>query len=602
VLWSLFLPPSLSRQSGLHGLWTLVNLSNFFIWRNFGGYWGDSASWAPLLHTWSLAVEEQFYMLFPTSILLLAHFQNDRITRWLIVAATVSLGLYVYANPAHAQIAFYMLPTRVWELLAGAALASYKTPLRGGLAPPVAPSNLRLEAAGWLGLSMILVSAFAIDDAACLHGTAMLGPTLGTVLLLISGTGPTQVSRFLSAPFMVGTGRRSYSLYLWHWPLITLGRILAEFHGLPAVAGAIAGAIAGIAFAWTAYVCVEQPLRSRGPGRTRRLAVIAVGFATVLFAAGCVARLRPRIDLTRYFDTPGFRGQLYSVGKVSALSKTPRAIRFQDVRFPSQQGRTDDDWRSGGIVHRFGDGPPAVVVLGSSHALMYADVIDGICQRDHLPVAFLCVDSTPVFFQTTVNDSFPTAREAAEFDEARRRWLRAWHPKALFVIDRWDDQIDDANLFDKRLDAFLREVSPLANKVLAVAQVPAVGVVGDTLNLRELMAWRTGGKSIPPRIFPDAGEAKRRRALAVLESAASSRFPNMRVLRPDRYFYERDGSVRWLSGRQVYYADDDHLTGAGAEAVRGLFETAIDEAACEISTQEANSWSPPRTAPGALDP
>lgn len=124
VLSSYFLLPSTARLVGRHSLWTLTNLSNFFIWRNFGGYWGDAAEASPLLHTWSLAVEEQFYLLFPASLVLLARFQRNRVTYWLLIAVGLSLGLCIYATPRHPGASFYLLPMRVWELLLGAALAS----------------------------------------------------------------------------------------------------------------------------------------------------------------------------------------------------------------------------------------------------------------------------------------------------------------------------------------------------------------------------------------------------------------------------------------------------------------------------------------------
>lgn len=129
LLWTLFLPPSTAIQAGYHGLWTLFNLSDIYIWRNLGGCWGDAVEWAPLTHTWSLGIEKQFYLFFPGSLLLLARFQPSRLSSWLAVATALSFGICLYGTRSHPTATFYLLPTRVWELLLGAVLAAYRTPL-----------------------------------------------------------------------------------------------------------------------------------------------------------------------------------------------------------------------------------------------------------------------------------------------------------------------------------------------------------------------------------------------------------------------------------------------------------------------------------------
>src|SRR5262249_3194504 len=150
---------------------------------------------------------------------------------------------------------------------------------------------------------------------------------------------------------------------------------------------------------------------------------------------------------------------------------------------------------------------------GSSHALMYGKLIDGICEKSHLSVAFLTVDATPAFFKATVNNSFPTIRDAQEFDEARKHWLRIWQPKAVVVIDRWDTLVDTGGQFERDLRTFLQEVSPLTKRVLFVAQVPVTGTGGDSVNIRELMAWHMRQSHSFPLIFPDSDDPRRRRAV-----------------------------------------------------------------------------------------
>jgi peptidoglycan/LPS O-acetylase OafA/YrhL len=576
LLWTLLMPPSLAHQAGCHGLWTIFNLSNIYVWRNLGGYWGDAAEWAPLTHTWSLGVEEQFYLLFPSSLLLLTRLQPSRVRSWLIVGTMFSFGLCLYGTYIHPTATFYLLPTRFWELLLGASLAAYRTSLRSEDAQPMPALGAKAyEAIGWVGLSMIMASFFIINEASKFPGLVSLVPTVGTAFVLLSVTGgETRVSRLLSFPLMMRMGKLSYSLYLWHWPLITLGKIEADFHGMPQLAGSVAGGLAGILLAWGVYVVVEKPLRKRGAGRSWRLATIAAGFSIVALCCGVVAARQPVADPAHRFDTPAFYGNLFNAGRPNNNAAT--AIRYYDVYFPPLSPRHDDAWQTGGVVHLYGGGRPKIVVLGSSHALMYSRLIDDICREMGLSVAFLGVDQTPVFFdfEAGLNPNFSSPHEAHEFDEARKKWLREWHPEAVFVIDAWgwNNQHD----FDVKLRSFLGEVSPLAGRVIFVAQVPVLEG-GNQFNLRELITRRMSTENGLPRLEPNSGECARKQAVAVAEAARAD-FPNLRVLRADLPFYQEDGSIRYASGRTFFYADDNHLTDIGTEVVRGLFQSAIAEA------------------------
>ena len=182
----------------------------------------------------------------------------------------------------------------------------------------------------------------------------------------------------------------------------------------------------------------------------------------------------------------------------------------------------------------------------------------------------------PPFFNPSYNATDLTGPKALEFNDARKHWLRVWHPESVFVIDRWDFYFDKGEHFDGEFRSFLRELSPLTRNVFFVAQVPVTDTGGDEINIRELMSWRMDRTGSFPRIYPDSNEPKRKRAVAIA-TAAMAEFPNLHILRPDLSFYSDDGSIRWVYGRTSYYADDDHLAEAGAAVVRPLFEKAIEE-------------------------
>jgi peptidoglycan/LPS O-acetylase OafA/YrhL len=232
----------------------LLFVSNGFFWRQTG-YFAPVAEWMPLLNTWSLAVEEQYYILFPIFMLFAR--------RWLVVRQLVVIGFVfaasllvsIYGAYYKPSAAFYLTPFRAWELLLG-VLVAY-------LAPPSVPQRWLREAASLAGMLMLLVPVAVYDDRTPFPGIAALVPCLGTAILLISGrTGPSFVRSVLENRALVFIGLISYSLYLWHWPLFVFMRIrLVQTELSPLLA--TVGTLLSLLIAVLSWHFIERPFRRR---------------------------------------------------------------------------------------------------------------------------------------------------------------------------------------------------------------------------------------------------------------------------------------------------------------------------------------------------
>ena len=269
-----------------------TSLSNVFFYATSGtaGYFDNASETRLLLHTWSLSVEEQFYVLLPVALVLLRGPSRRTLVGTLALFAAASFALSLVLVAYRPTEAFYLVMPRAWELLAGCLLSV-------GDLPAIGRRWLR-EAAAALGVALIAVAVLGYTRMTAFPGAAALLPCAGALLLIHAGKvangsdGSTLVGRVLSTSPSVYVGRISYSLYLWHWPIIVFVGQAALVRGLDTgeltARAKMLILVASFAAAVLSYHLVEQPFRRKGAlARLNGPRLVGGGVATALLAACC---------------------------------------------------------------------------------------------------------------------------------------------------------------------------------------------------------------------------------------------------------------------------------------------------------------------------
>lgn len=243
------------------------------------GYFDSDTGALPLLHTWTLGVEEQFYLLFPLMMLAAWRWNRRAVLPLVVITGLMSLALALWLAPRAPLLAFYLLPTRMWELMLGAACA---------LLPRTPRPDGRLAAAG---IALILTGFALIAPDTPAPGPLFLLPTIGTALVLLFASGQTRAGRWLAVPPLVWLGLISFGLYLWHQPLLALVQYV---HFGPLPAGLVLSAIAAsVVLAWLSWRFIEQPVRLRRLlARPALLAAVCVAVLALPIAAGLAGHAR----------------------------------------------------------------------------------------------------------------------------------------------------------------------------------------------------------------------------------------------------------------------------------------------------------------------
>lgn len=379
-------PPLDRPRIGVDALGAALYAAN---WRYAVGatdYLGADSHDSPFLHFWSLAVEEQFYVVWPLLVLLVVALGprgwgsvRRRVTVGLVLLGGGSLVLSVLLTPTSGSWAYFGLHTRAWELAAGAAVA---------LALPLCERLPRAAAlvAGVAGLGLVLWSAVAYDDTTLFPGVAAAAPVGGAVLLLVAGTvvSGAGVGALLSRPGPRYVGRISYAWYLWHWPCLVVVALLAD--GSPTAWQLLLAVVASLVLSVVSHVLVEDPVRrnrwlSAVPGRS-----LAMGAGLTVLTVGAALLLQPFAP--RDLDVDPLRPLAVSAAGEDAGEGGVPAVGAPEMT--AEEARADQVRPEGCYVSYPGTEPPpveqctfgdpegstTVALVGDSHSVHWLPAFD----------------------------------------------------------------------------------------------------------------------------------------------------------------------------------------------------------------------------------
>ncbi|QXP82652.1 acyltransferase family protein [Methylococcus sp. ANG] len=369
------------KQLGKHIAGAAAFISNFILWRE-SGYFDTSTTTKPLLHLWSLGIEEQFYIAWP---LLLVLTSKKRINPQLIIilTTTISFSFNIAIYQSSPVEDFYSPKTRFWELASGSLLASsafYKNPfserfycaLEGHLNKALhLPQKHTARGAlrnfqSILGVTLIVISVFNITKQNEFPGILATIPVIGTIFVISAGA-DTWLNRFLlSNRVAVWFGTISYPLYLWHWPLLAFTYIVEN--SIPGYFVRIATAVISIALAWATYTIIERPIRFGT--QPKKKTIVLFSLMSLVGFTGCLTYL-----------TEGIPDRLF-VEQHNTISEA-----VSDWKWPAGLNKFEND---GLVLYGNSTQPPKILIVGDSHVMQFGPRVVHLGQNTKMPpVAFM---------------------------------------------------------------------------------------------------------------------------------------------------------------------------------------------------------------------
>jgi peptidoglycan/LPS O-acetylase OafA/YrhL len=539
--------PMEALHLGRSAIATAVYASNVYFQESIG-YFAPAAGRNPLLHTWSLAVEEQFYLVWPMLILLAGRRSRARLAYALAGLCVVSLLGCVWLTSRHPPIAFYGTPLRAWEFGVGGLAC---------LLPAAAVGRRQAGALAWAGAAAVLAAAVLFSHRTPFPGIAAALPVLGTAALLVAAASAPRgmVARGLGTPGPQLLGRLSYSWYLWHWPALVITAALVP--GL-SLGGRVGVALLSLAVAWAAYTWVERPIRESRflAGRPR----LTLQGAAVLTLAGLT-----------------LAGAWYA--SILRQRRSPEQARF--VAASLDRSRAYADGCMNGGLHdarvrecTFGDTTSAVTVVlfGDSHAAQWLPAVERAALERGWKVVTMLKGLCPASRVTVFNPHLRRASpECAQWRASALLRIAELRPAAV-VQASWDGYvrhplIDDSfarlttDQWGEGTRSTLRALTAGGTPVLLVRDAPSPGVDVPVCLSRGSTCTANREQGLHEGVFQAERAAARGLPVAILD--LTDRFCDATLCRA-----EADGVIR--------YFDANHITASYAAALSPAFAAALD--------------------------
>ena len=513
---------------------------NFVYWLRDSAYFAPNAGENPLLHIWSLSVEEQFYLIWPLLLVYLSRFR--RFLPWtVLLLGAASLAMSLVFDRVNVNVAFYLLPARAWQLLLGGFIAA------GGLNAPQA--SLPRNALAAAGLTMIAAAALLPGDVA-FPGWNGLAGAVGTGAILFAAEGGGNIVSFLlRRRVAVFIGQISYSLYLWHLPLLVFARLYLNRELTVAEAAVVL--LSAFAVSTLTWKYVEQPVRQGRFARWRGMpasfpAAAAVGGALLVVAATLVAtgglpwRVAGDVQAVDAFAYMPLEGKWCGPGSAPADACFRGDAHARDV----------------------------AVLWGDSHARALAPGLDGFVAARHLRLhEYTRGACPPLLFDTARLRNSANGRRCAPFNDAvLREILAAKNVRLVILQARWEiagSRQPSGEATDSVEHGIAGVIAALRRggiSVLLVGNVPTLSFVPAHCYGRERMFGRDPSPCLA--VTRAAVQAQFGPSDAELAHAAA-RYPGVQTFFPSSVLCDRVNCHAFFAGK-VLYVDMQHLSRDGA--------------------------------------
>ncbi|WP_405816667.1 acyltransferase family protein [Streptomyces sp. NBC_01390] len=554
-------------------------------------YLAEGSPPSPFQHFWSLAVEEQFYLLWPLLLLLTWRLVRGRrrlVAIPLAALCLLSFGLSVEVTRSSPSWAYFGSHTRFWELGAGALLALSAERLHALPARLAAPMT-------WTGLACIAVSATSYGNDTPFPGYYALLPVLGAVLVLAGGCAPSRLGAqlLLSRRPLVWLGGLSYGWYLWHWPLLLIGPVaLGRLPETTSVRLSLLFCAIALLPAWATLRLVENPVRFhpafRGrPGRALRLgaalsasaALIAVtgyAFPPAIDSGSPALRLRqematapdPQLRLSRLLETSGTSLPSNLAPPLPEIKSTRSAV-YRDGCHVAYESTSAPPCEYGNPAS-----DKVVVLFGDSHAAQWFPALNRLARERGWKLVSLTKASCKAAEVTLRRSGGPYA--ACDTWRARAiTRITALRPDLVIVSssDAGDPMYPESDLVQQWTDGFRKTFGTLARSGARVAALldtpwPKTDAV-DCAALYSLRLDRCANH------LPDAVRDPSRRQS--IKAAAKASGPSVSVIDPTPWLCTGTGDCPVLVADTVVYRDNSHLAEAYAESIAPVFGDRLDE-------------------------
>lgn len=582
MAWLWLLPSDMKSFS--HSLIAVSTFSsNIFFWKT-SGYWGEPNELLPLLHTWSLAVEEQYYLIFPLFLMLVWRFRKRWIFSSFMIIAAASLLLAQLGAYRHPTANFFLLITRGWELAIGAGIAFYflyrKSAMRSLLS-----HRLIDEVMGVVGILMIAYAVFFFDERIPFPSVYALVPTVGTGLIIVFSSPTTLVGRVLGINLFVGIGLVSYSAYLWHLPLFAF----AKYRSLtaPNELLILMLSISSILLAYLSWRFVEKPFRNKKMINRKAVFSFAACGSLFFITVGAVGHVTDgwpaRID-----------GNLLSLVDAAKLPNRGRELCL------ANDGSSSVTDESCALVHS--DGKYAYL-FGDSHAMAMAREMQRAFDRADIGLIQATERGCPPIQDVYVYVSESDRVRCFSHNESVYRDLESSvDVEYVVLVTRWALYIE-TNRFDNTEGGMEREevllfdalsegetvsssmhdtsayfsqaykesverLLQMGKKVILVYPIPEVGWNVPRYVRNHFLS--NGDQAFSPKTGSTSHDVFRNRNSRAYEALDSiGEHPGLYRVYPEKIFCNKLVRGRCIVQKDnlLLYADDDHLSDAGAALV-----------------------------------